>query len=577
MTHSFARLPESDEPASTTTQPDPLRFEPLRVTVPRKNSLIVIVWMFVAIVVAMLAFSYYSLGLLSAARAFVGAEGLWSKAQKEAVYMLSRYILYRNPVDFIAFQASLAVNLGDERTRHELEKRQPDMAVAVAGFAQGRNHPDDIDGMIKLFHNFRNLAEIEKAIRIWAQADAHIHALLDVGNRINTAIQAGTLSTTQTQQFLQELDYINKQVTPLEDDFSYTLGQASRRAKALLMFTMFIAVGILLTFAFMLSRHILRQAEAAQSALRESENQLRGLLQFAPLPLIIVRLSDQTIIYANDPALHQLRITQSALGHIQSRNFYVRGEEHDDIMAVVQEHSSIRDREVQLKDVQDKSFWALISTRLISYGGEKCLLTALNNIEERQRAHNALHHRAFHDELTGLPNRAMFLEALRRTISNTQRKNSMFSILFIDLDHFKQINDSLGHDIGDQLLQSIASRLRASMREGDIVARLGGDEFVVLIEDLDGREDVVQVAQKIREALKPSCMLSGQPVNMTLSIGISTYPQDGTELNQLLKSADAAMYQAKKQGRDNFQFYTRASQSAAPTKDLSAVNKQPPT
>lgn len=552
--------------------------DPLRVVVPRKNSLIVIVWMFVAIVIAMLAFSYYSLGLLSAARAFVGAEGLWSKAQKEAVYMLSRYTLYSNPADFQAFQSSLAVNLGDQRARLELEKLQPDLAVAIDGFAKGRNHPKDIDGMIQLFRNFRNMAEIDKAIGIWTQADEHIHALLDVGNRINTAIQSSTLSASQIQQFLQELDYINQQVTPLEDDFSYTLGQASRRTKTLLMFTMFVAVGILLAFAFILSRHILRQSEAAQSALRESENQLRGLLQFAPLPLLIVRISDHTILYANDPALHQLRITQPELGHIKSRNFYVRGEEHDEIMAAGQEHSSIREREVQLQDVQEKSFWALISTRLISYAGQKCLLTALNNIEERQRAHNALHHRAFHDELTGLPNRAMFLESLKRTISSTQRKNGMFSILFIDLDHFKQINDSLGHDVGDQLLQSIATRLRASMREGDIVARLGGDEFVVLIEDLDERDDVVQVAQKIREALKPSCILAaGQSVKMTLSIGISTYPQDGTEINQLLKSADSAMYQAKKQGRDNFQFYTHASLTSASTQYLTAMNGLHPT
>ena len=249
---------------------------------------------------------------------------------------------------------------------------------------------------------------------------------------------------------------------------------------------------------------------------------------------------------------------------VKPGDFYVNISDRARIMTALQKDGSVRDHEVQMKDSQGKHFWTLMSSRRIAYAGQDCLLTALTNIEERQRAHDALHHRAFHDELTGLPNRAMFLDALKRTISNIQRKNSVFSILFIDLDHFKQVNDTMGHDAGDQLLQLMATRLRASVRDGDMVARLGGDEFVVLIEELGERSDVVQVAQKIRQSLSPDYLLAGQSVSVTSSIGISTYPRDGSDLNQLIKNADAAMYRAKELGRDNFQFSETPPDPSAP-------------
>jgi diguanylate cyclase (GGDEF)-like protein len=175
----------------------------------------------------------------------------------------------------------------------------------------------------------------------------------------------------------------------------------------------------------------------------------------------------------------------------------------------------------------------------------------LINIDERKRVHDELHHRAFHDELTGLPNRAMFMDALRQALSRAERKKSAVSVLFIDLDHFKAVNDNFGHDMGDLLLQQVAARIQACVREGDVVGRLGGDEFVVLIEDTLPSEDVRRIAEKILTALRPVYVLGRHTANVTSSIGISTHPQDGADLNSLLSAADHAMYQAKTAGRDN--------------------------
>jgi diguanylate cyclase (GGDEF)-like protein len=167
-----------------------------------------------------------------------------------------------------------------------------------------------------------------------------------------------------------------------------------------------------------------------------------------------------------------------------------------------------------------------------------------------------MRHRATHDSLTNLPNRAMFLEALDRALRRSRRRKTRISVLFIDLDRFKVINDTLGHQAGDQLLQAVAERLRTAVRDSDLVARLGGDEFVVLIEDHGGPEEVMIVAQKILLLLDRPVLVDWREVHVSCSIGISSCPDDGEEVDALVKNADIAMYQAKERGRNNFQFYS---------------------
>ncbi|MEZ5592463.1 MAG: EAL domain-containing protein [Gammaproteobacteria bacterium] len=167
-------------------------------------------------------------------------------------------------------------------------------------------------------------------------------------------------------------------------------------------------------------------------------------------------------------------------------------------------------------------------------------------------------HLAYHDGLTALPNRSLFSKLLEQSINQAQRYNRQLAVLFLDLDGFKLVNDSLGHEAGDQLLQEVAARLKTCLRDSDTVARLGGDEFVVLLAEQSGENNVAAVAQKILFALARPFILTGQEWRITGSIGISTYPQDGLDEQTLKKCADLAMYQAKEQGKNNFQFYSTA-------------------
>src|ERR1700722_4303462 len=163
---------------------------------------------------------------------------------------------------------------------------------------------------------------------------------------------------------------------------------------------------------------------------------------------------------------------------------------------------------------------------------------------------------AYHDGLTALPNRGLFNKLLSQAISQAQRYHRQLAVAFIDLDRFKQINDTLGHEAGDELLKEVANRLKTCVRDSDTVARLGGDEFVVLLTELGDERYAATVAQKIINAVAKPFNLLGQEFRVTASIGISTYPKDGPDEQTLTKNADIAMYQAKEDGKNNFQFYS---------------------
>jgi diguanylate cyclase (GGDEF)-like protein len=166
-----------------------------------------------------------------------------------------------------------------------------------------------------------------------------------------------------------------------------------------------------------------------------------------------------------------------------------------------------------------------------------------------------LRYLAYHDALTGLANRKQFYERLSQSIDWAHKNNQLVGLMFLDLDGFKQVNDTLGHDTGDQLLRVVAQRLTSSLRSSDIVSRLGGDEFTVILPGIPQLEYVAKVAEKILETLSQVFLLEGQNVFVTVSIGISIYPLDGEVEETLIKNADAAMYRAKQLGRNQYKFF----------------------
>lgn len=188
---------------------------------------------------------------------------------------------------------------------------------------------------------------------------------------------------------------------------------------------------------------------------------------------------------------------------------------------------------------------------------------SFRDITERSLAESKIRYQALHDLLTGLPNRMLFHERLSLALTNAQQRQGMLAVMFMDLDRFKTINDTLGHAVGDRLLQDVAERLTTCLREGDSVARWGGDEFTLLLPQITSVKEADIIAQRILAALKPVFQLESHQLYITNSIGIALYPNDGEDAETLLKNADAALYRTKEQGRNNYQLYTSTMNSDA--------------
>jgi diguanylate cyclase (GGDEF)-like protein len=178
------------------------------------------------------------------------------------------------------------------------------------------------------------------------------------------------------------------------------------------------------------------------------------------------------------------------------------------------------------------------------------------DITDRKRAEGRIHHLAFFDALTNLPNRSLFNRLVQQSLTEATRSNSCSALLFIDLNRFKPVNDTLGHRVGDLVLQEIANRFRASLRGADVVSRLGGDEFVVAVLDIASRDHASNVAQKLLASLEDPIVIDGNELKLGASIGISIFPEDGHDTETLLRLADIAMYRAKETGGDGFVFFS---------------------
>jgi diguanylate cyclase (GGDEF)-like protein len=174
------------------------------------------------------------------------------------------------------------------------------------------------------------------------------------------------------------------------------------------------------------------------------------------------------------------------------------------------------------------------------------------DVTERKRAEDMIRHMAFHDSLTGLPNRELFERRLTESLSEARRTNSPLAVLFVDLDGFKEANDTVGHAEGDRLLKEVAEGLTSLVRDGDFVARIGGDEFLVLLTDIGGAGEAVAVSDRILSGLDVRWLSGGRHSRLGASIGVALYPADGHDGDALLKAADRAMYEAKKRGKGQY-------------------------
>ncbi len=285
---------------------------------------------------------------------------------------------------------------------------------------------------------------------------------------------------------------------------------------------------------------------------KESEDRYRSVVKQASEGILIVSVDNKRIIEGNT-AFHGL-IGYTPEEAAQMTLYDIVLEERDKVDSEA-ERILEEKREMRLRH-KDGSFVDVeLSANQIPYKDQEVMCLVVHDITERKRFVEQLMHQANHDSLTGLANRNLLKDRLNQAIAYQKRKNQIIAVMLLDLDDFKIVNDTLGHQAGDLLLKDVAQRLQGSVRSYDTVARLGGDEFVIIITDVTNTQDIITITKNILNLFSTSFKLNEQEIFITTSIGISLYPLDGDNIEYLLMKADTALYHSKGQGRNNYHFF----------------------
>jgi diguanylate cyclase (GGDEF)-like protein/PAS domain S-box-containing protein len=293
-----------------------------------------------------------------------------------------------------------------------------------------------------------------------------------------------------------------------------------------------------------------------EQAMKESEERYRSLFDDSRDAIYITR-KDGTFVDMNESFVNLFGFTRQEVLKHNAKVAYVTPEDQENFKKVIKEKGYTKDFEIKLKKRDGGIMDCLITVmakrnekeQIIGYQG------VIRDITATKQAEETIRHMAYHDALTGLPNRILFNDRLTMAMANAQRSEKNVAVMMLDLDKFKQVNDVLGHKMGDLLLKAVAERLKKTLRKSDTVARMGGDEFMIILPEIAQEEDAGTVAEKIIEIFQRPFGLETKELSVTTSVGVSIFPKDGADTDTLIKHADIAMYCSKGLGRNKYTCY----------------------
>jgi len=520
----------------------------------------ILVALFLIVIGAIVALGTSGLNVLTGLQAFVNAESHWSKGQKDAALALSCYLDTGDEADYRRFLGRLAVPLGDRKARLALRQPAPDARAAQQGFLEGRNSLSGADEMARLFLRYQSLPVFTRAIEIWERGDVLVDEMLDLGASIHAA--PTPLPPPAREAFAKEIDRLNERATVLEDAFSAAIGQATNWARSRLITAILVMTCLLAALAAGASALIARLLRRHDEALRSSERRYRLLFERNLAGLFRTTL-DGRILDCNSAFARILGYpSREDVLKASALDLYAEPSDRESFLARLAHQRVLVNFELSLKRKDGTAVWVLANETLLEPegGGEAVMEGSLIDITDRKRAEHQRWHQANHDALTDLPNRVLFNDRLSLAILHAQRRRQSLAVMFLDLDHFKRVNDTVGHSAGDELLVKAADRLRRCIRADDTVARVGGDEFLLLLNGIARENDAATMARKILEVLSEPFLIQKRELFIEASIGIGLYPGDGQDAETLVANVDTAMYRAKETGRNTFQFFTRKMQ-----------------
>lgn len=504
---------------------------------------------------AAIGFSVAALQALSGGRAYVNGEGLWSKAQQEAVFYLDRYAEAGAPRDLLRARRALRIPLGDRQARLALQGSAYDYEQAYAGFLAGGNHPDDIPTMIALFEYFERAPYFREAIAVWRQADPHILDLQALARRLEREWGTENPSPDAIARMRAELGDIDDRLRILENRFSLTLGIGLRT-----LTTVLAALTAVLLLAFAGSAAV--ALRRATRRIRASERRFWTSFEHAPVGMALLS-ADGALVEVNDALCRILNASRQELLRSSIDDLLHRDDRDeatqrlDEVRSRARASVSLEQRFVRRDGV---SLWGklTLSASPGSAGGDHALIAVLEDVSEAHELSEQLSYEAHHDPLTGLINRRTFERRVDALIADARHKGTRHTLGFVDLDQFKQVNDTCGHAAGDALLEQIAQVMNRQLRNSDILGRVGGDEFGLLLHNCPV-DHGTEVVDKLRQAVDGFAFSwEGRGFALSASTGLVELSGDFADAVSAMQAADSACYVAKQAGRDSIQVGTRA-------------------
>ena len=317
---------------------------------------------------------------------------------------------------------------------------------------------------------------------------------------------------------------------------------------------------ILYAISFLLMKNNILEDEndKAKQDIAKYNLRIEEIIKSSPFPIIISRLSDDKIILANNNAIKLFGIKPQEIEKYHLKDFFADSDNRRLLLERIEEQKEVQDFEVLIKTItSDTPFWLLTSANIIDYNYDVALYSAFQDITSRKNREALLQNQATRDPLTSLYNRRYFEEEVKKQIIQAKANKQYYSVLMIDADFFKKVNDTYGHKVGDKVLIELASKAERALRDKDIVARYGGEEFVVFLPDINS-EQAYKVADRLRQSISSIVVYSdnNQEVRFTVSIGVSS-SEISDNVDTLVKTADEALYKAKQNGRNRVEVFTK--------------------
>ncbi len=522
------------------------------------RAVMVIVSLFVMITMLMAGMLYLEGKVFDGVRAYVRGEGLWAKAQKDAVLYLERYSDEHSASDMLGFDRSIQVIAGDRKARLALLQSPPDIAAATQGLLEGQNDALDVDVMIWFFRYFQNVSYMHDAIVIWVAGERKIDELRSVADDLKREHTSGHPQPQRLQALRERLRVLNTELLDLENQFSSALSNGARWVRTTVWQAGIALMALLVTLGVWYGRRIISAIAEAERELLISESRFTSLKESNTIGIISWRMNGQ-IDDANDSFLNMLGYSRTELaeGRLNWQKLTPEALQERDRQAVqeLSEYGRCEPYEKLFLHKTGHTVPVYLGASLLRGDREHGIAFIVDNTEKK-RAEEIIRQQANYDMLTELPNRRMVDDRLGQQLLAARRNGKQVALMFIDLDDFKEVNDTLGHAMGDALLKEVARRMQNCVRESDTVGRLGGDEFIVIVGQLDDVTIVERIALNIMKHISEPYYLGSKVAYISASMGISLFPGDSEDIATLLRNADHAMYAAKRAGKNNFRFYS---------------------